>query len=125
MEKREIETTRLDVPVEKEEAWLASEKEEVRGQVHDDDLANVLRATFPQGEVYRVNGDYVCRTMHPRPIEAWCTKTALRNHADVLLRIRDDPVPHGVVREWTRSGYVIAVDLALEQPQTIVRVEIS
>jgi hypothetical protein len=117
----------MEPPVKKEEAWLLSEKKEARGEVHDD-LANVLRATFPHGEVYRVNGDYLCRTMHPEPsgtIEVWCTKTALRNHADVLLRIRDDPVPRGVVREWTRSGYVIVVDLALEEPQTVVRVEIS
>jgi hypothetical protein len=73
-----------------------------------DRLACVLRALF-QAEVYEVGDVYAVFMDYPAR-EIWCTKTAVRNHLTVLDHIRRLPNEGGSIREWTRDGYIIAID---------------
>ena len=89
-----------------------------------DGLANVLRVLF-RGHVYDIgSGVYAVFLDHPR--EIWCTKTAVRNHLGVLENIKnlsDD----GAIRDWTRDGYIIAVDFYCDAAvhHRVVRREIT
>ena len=94
-------------------------------------LVHLARDIFGRdAEISVVDGENVVATMMPakhNPITVWCTKTALRNHRDVLERIvRSPPTVPGVAREWTRYAYTIAIDVCGQQtPTTIERREIA
>jgi hypothetical protein len=75
------------------------------GDESRDHLADVLRSVFPGAQVYAVNDNFVAFL---NTLEVWCTRTAIRNHRHLLEQIRDTPSEN--TREWTRFGYVIAVD---------------
>lgn len=84
----------------------------------------MLRKIFPSGSVWTVRQDgenFVVTDTHR---EVWCTRTAIRNHANVLDLIFKTPKDY--TREWTRDGYVIAVDRPLPQnsgvsPTSVIR----
>ena len=89
------------------------------GDESRDGLADVLRSVFPGARVYAINDTYVAFL---ETLEVWCTRTAIRNHRRLLEQIRDTPSEN--TREWTRCGYVIAVDGTW--PYTnVVRIEMS
>lgn len=70
-------------------------------------LPGVLARAFPGWTVLAQEDAFVVKTDE---YEVWVTKTAIRNHHEILKKIRDDPAPAGVVREWTRYGYIVAID---------------
>lgn len=82
--------------------WFARPVQESK-----DVLAQTLREVFCPTQVYEIGGIYAIFPGTPR--EIWCTKTAIRNHLWLLQHIRALP-NEGVIREWTRDGYVIAID---------------
>lgn len=86
------------------------------------DLSRVLETIF-SGEwvVTRVNFD-VYAVKKPG-YEIWVTKTVVRNHSEILKRMRDTPVNPGYVREWTRSTYIVASDFCLPQLENFVLLE--
>jgi hypothetical protein len=52
--------------------------------------------------------------------EVWCARTVIRNHPDILQRIRACPAELEMAREWHRDGFVVAVDLhARDHPGSI------
>ena len=42
--------------------------------------------------------------------EIWVSKTTVRNHMDILQKIKNDPCPENARREWLRYGYVIIAE---------------
>lgn len=42
--------------------------------------------------------------------EIWVTKTAIRNHVDILQKIKREPCPENTCREWMRYGFVIIAE---------------
>ena len=76
------------------------------------DVLSRLQDMFPkEWVVTRVNFDvYSIKTAG---YEIWVTKTVVRNHSEILKRMRDTPVTPGIVREWTRYQYIVAADFCL------------
>ena len=75
-----------------------------------DGLAEALRLAFGPCDIYLVNpGVYAVFCEHP--YEVWCSRSVIRNHPGVLQTIATRPRPPGEAREWTRDGFVMAVDL--------------
>lgn len=48
----------------------------------------------------------------------------IRNHKSLLKYMRDNPVPAGHCREWYRDGFVMAVDMQTDNPETVTQVNI-
>lgn len=75
----------------------------------DASLVAALVDIFAPCDVYAVHDDYLVR-LSDVAYEVWVTRTAIRNHRDVLRKIRASMCERGTAREWVRDGYVIAVD---------------
>lgn len=74
---------------------------------------------FPSGSVRPDGENFVVTYNDGKMREVWSTRTAIRNHANVLDLIFKTPKDY--TREWTRDGYVIAVDRPLPQNSSVIR----
>jgi hypothetical protein len=71
-------------------------------------LSRVLEAAFPGWTVTLESKHIFSATCDD--YQVWVSKTVLRNHKDVLYKIIESRAASGVVREWVRHGYIVAVD---------------
>lgn len=90
-----------------------------------EDLSRVLEMTFPGWDVTLERGQIY--SVQSQEYHVWVSKTMIRNHADVLDKINVSRAPPGIIREWVRHGYIVAVDYCVStvQDAVLTRVEVN